>query len=235
MIIGYFIYSIIDIAILHGWTRIASKTRTKIDDSVVSILYSVIKIAIIVLAVAYILDFWGVKVGPFLAGLGIAGLAVALALQPTLSNIFSGISLVLDKSVRVGDFIVLDNLRGKIDKIGLRSTKIKTPDNEIVVVPNSVMANSKIQNLSLPEPKTRITVHFSLPQGMDVEKAKHAVLSELKKVNGAMKEHPPEVKLVKILNNPELEGYIFISDPTHRIDALDEANTRVYKALKKLK
>ena len=119
----------------------------------------------------YTLSVWGVEIVPLLGALGIAGLAVALALQPVLSNVFSGASIVLDKSVRVGDLVYLNQeTKGKIVKVGMRSTKILTFDNEIIIVPNSKLADSMIQNVAQPNPKSRVVVPFSVAYGSNCKR-----------------------------------------------------------------
>jgi len=235
--VAYIIYSIIDIVLLRLWRKISLKSKINIDESLTSIVHSIVKIILIILAVLYILQLWGVEIGPLLAGLGIAGLAVALALQPTLSNIFSGVSIVLDKSVRVGDLVYLDaDTKGTILKIGIRSTKIKTFDNELIIIPNSKLADSKIQNVAQPEPKSRAVVPFGVAYGSDVDKVKKIVLSELKKIKNLESEPAPLVRFIEMADSSlNFKAYFFVNSFENRFSAIDEANTRIYNALRKNK
>ena len=94
------------------------------------------------------LHYFGVDPTAALAGLGIGGIAVALAAQKTLENVIGGLSIIFDKAVRVGDFLKLGDTLGTVDYIGLRSTRIRTMDRTILSVPNGQIANVNIETLS---------------------------------------------------------------------------------------
>jgi MscS family membrane protein len=95
------------------------------------------------------LRHFGIDPTPVLAGLGVGGIAVALAAQKTLENVIAGVSLVFDQAVRVGDFLKVGDLQGTVDHIGLRSTRIRTLDRTVVTVPNGQLANMNLEILSL--------------------------------------------------------------------------------------
>jgi MscS family membrane protein len=95
-----------------------------------------------------VLRRFGVDPTPALAGLGVGGIAVALAAQKTLENLVAGASLLFDQAVRVGDFMKMGDIAGTIDHIGLRSTRIRTLDRTIVIVPNSQIANASLETIS---------------------------------------------------------------------------------------
>jgi len=94
------------------------------------------------------LHYFGVNATAALAGLGVGGIAVALAAQKTLENVIGGVSLIFDRAVRVGDVIKAGDTVGTVDEIGLRSTKIRTPDRTVVTVPNGHIANMTLESLS---------------------------------------------------------------------------------------
>jgi MscS family membrane protein len=100
------------------------------------------------IAILVILDVMGVNANAALAGLGIGGIAVALAAQKTLENVIGGVSIVFDRVVNVGDFVRFGTTAGIIDEIGLRSTRIRTPDRTLVNVPNGQLALASLENLS---------------------------------------------------------------------------------------
>ena len=105
--------------------------------------------ALIVLGGALgVLRHFGVDPTPLLAGLGVGGIAVALAAQKTLENVIAGASLILDRAVQVGDYLKIGTVEGTVDHIGLRSTRIRTPGRSIVSVPNSQIANMSLETLS---------------------------------------------------------------------------------------
>ncbi len=112
----------------------------------------------------------GISITPIIASLGIGSLAVALALQPTLENFFSGVQLVMDKPIRVGDFIELDSgEQGFVEKIGWRSTWIKMLPNNMIVMPNSVLSQSKIVNYFYPEKELSVPVDVGVHYSSDLE------------------------------------------------------------------
>jgi small-conductance mechanosensitive channel len=124
-----------------------------------------------------VLDSLGVNISPLVASLGITSLAVALALQPTLSNLFSGLSISLDRSIRVGDLIELENgERGHIEDIGWRASRIRLISDNLIVIPNSSLVNSVLKNYEAPEAKTRIYVRCGVHYDSDLEEVETVTL-----------------------------------------------------------
>jgi small-conductance mechanosensitive channel len=116
-----------------------------------------------------LLDYLGISITPMVAGLGLGGLAVALALQPTLSNFFAGTQIVLDHVVRVGDYIELDSgVKGYVTDIGWRSTRIRTAFNNMVIVPNSRLADSVITNYYGPSMELAVLVEAGVSYSSDL-------------------------------------------------------------------
>jgi len=237
--IGYFIYMVSDLMIGRAFEKFAMRTESKLDDNLLSLVHSVLKIALIVIIALYLLGVWGVEILPLLGALGIAGLAVALALQPVLANIFSGASMILDKSISKGDLVYLDSqTRGKILKVGMRSTKMLTFDNELVIVPNSKLAESIIQNVALPEPKARAVVPFAVAYGSDIDKVKKIVVEALKSITKIIinKDHQPIVRFLEMADSSlKFKAYFYVPSYEDRFGAIDEANTIIYNSLRKAK
>jgi MscS family membrane protein len=97
----------------------------------------------------FTLNHFGINLTATLAGLGVGGIAVALAAQKTLENVIAGVSLIIDQAVRVGDFLNLGDIQGTVEEVGLRSTRIRTVDRTIVSFPNGQIANMKLETLSV--------------------------------------------------------------------------------------
>jgi len=95
-----------------------------------------------------ILQVWGINVAGLVAGLGIGGLAFALAAKDTAANLFGSIALLLDKSIRIGEWIRIDGVEGTVEDIGMRTTKIRSFGKSLITLPNQVIANSPIENFS---------------------------------------------------------------------------------------
>jgi MscS family membrane protein len=107
-----------------------------------------VDVIIVMVAMLGVLRHYGVDPTPLLAGLGVGGIAVALAAQKTLENLIAGASLILDQAVVVGDYLRMGTIEGTVENIGLRSTRIRTPDRSIVTVPNGQIANLSLETLS---------------------------------------------------------------------------------------
>jgi MscS family membrane protein len=118
------------------------------SSSILPLVNKVIKIVIFVLAVATILSNWGYNTTTVLAGVGVGGLAVALAAQKTIENLFGGVSVISDRPVLVGDTCRFGDRIGTVEGIGLRSTRIRTPDRTLVTVPNGQFSSMTLENLS---------------------------------------------------------------------------------------
>ncbi len=151
------------------------------------ILKGIVRGVVVGLGLLIILSTLGISITPILASLGIGSLAVALALQPTLENFFSGVQLVVDKPIRVGDFVELETgEQGFVERIGWRSTWVKMLPNNVVIMPNSVLAQSKIINYFYPEKELSVPVDVSVHYDSDldfVEKVTVEVAREILKTH----------------------------------------------------
>jgi MscS family membrane protein len=170
--------------------------RGKIGKDLFMLLKSVIRIIVIIAGLLWFLAIWQINLTPLFASAGIAGIAVALAAKDTLANFFGGISIFMDNTYKVGEYIILDSgERGEVVEIGVRSTRIKTRDDVIVNIPNSIMANSKIINESAPIPRFRIRVPVGVAYGSNLEKVEEILLA-VTNANENIEKHPePRVRL----------------------------------------
>jgi len=159
----------------------------------------IVRIIVIGLGLLILLDSFGVSITPILASLGVGSLAVALALPPTLENFFSGIQLVVDKPIKVGQFIKLESgEEGYVHKIGWRSTWVRMLPNNIVVMPNKSMVNSKIINYYYPEKELAVLVQVGVHYESDLEKVEKVTIDvgrdTLKEVTGGVPEFDPFIR-----------------------------------------
>lgn len=134
--------------------------------------HNAMKIILVVLAGYFIMVSWKVDVTPLLASAGIVGLALSFAAKDSLSNLFAGVSIVMDAPYKVGDFIILDSgERGIVTMIGLRSTRLLTRDDVEITVPNGIIGNGKIINeAGGPSERHRIRVAVGVAYGSDIDK-----------------------------------------------------------------
>ena len=124
------------------------KVDKELSDSLAKFILRIIYIIIWVSAISSVLSLWGINVTAILASLGLGGLAFALAAKDTAANLFGSIAILLDKSIRIGDWIKVDNVEGIVEDIGMRTTKIRTFYKSLIAVPNQIVANSPIENFS---------------------------------------------------------------------------------------
>jgi len=157
--------------------------RSDIVKNSKGIVQGVFRGLIIGIGTLVLLGTMGISITPLVASLGISSLAVALALQPTLENFFSGIQLVFDKPIRIGDFIELESgEQGFVEKIGWRSTWIKMLPNNMVIMPNSSIAKSKIINYFYPEKELSVPVEVGVHYSSDLEHVEKVTLEVAREV-----------------------------------------------------
>ncbi len=148
----------------------ALSEKAKIGREVFLLFRNVLRISVIVAGIIAILMVWDVSLTPLFASAGIAGIAIAMAAKDSLANFFGGISIFMDRSYKVGDYIILDSgERGEVVDIGIRSTRIKTRDDVLITIPNSIMANVKIINESAPVSRFRIRVPVGVAYGTNLK------------------------------------------------------------------
>ncbi|RMH40019.1 MAG: mechanosensitive ion channel family protein [Deltaproteobacteria bacterium] len=221
-----------------GHAVLDSMSRTARDGSVVQprtlpVFDMLVKIGVGGLAVYFMFLAWDIDVTAWLASAGIVGIAVGFAAKDTLANLFSGIFIVADAPYKLGDFIVLDGgLRGKVTRIGLRSTRILTRDDVEITIPNAVIGASKIVNeTGGPSVKQRIAITVEVAYGSDVDRVRDVLL--------ACADHPeiaadpePRVRFREFgASGLVHQLLVWIEDPEARGRVTDALNVRVYKAL----
>lgn len=231
------IIRVILIFVDNGGSLFHKRTKSAIDKQLIKLSHKLISFGAYVIALLWILSIWGVQIGPLLAGLGIGGLAVAFALQPVLSNIFSGISLILDKSIKEGDIINLEgDVSGIIYDIGIRSTKIKSWSNEIIIIPNSKLVDSKITNLDQPDRTIRVEIKFGVAYGSKIEKVKKLALNCLKRKKHVLKEPAPYVWFTE-MGDSSLNFVLrfYADDISNKWELHQKVITQLYDDLNKAK
>jgi MscS family membrane protein len=143
------------------------------------------KFLIVVIAVLGVLGTLGVNINAAIAGLGVGGIAVALAAQPTLENLFGGVSLFADRPVRVGDFFRYGDQVGTVEEIGLRSTRVRTLDRTVVTIPNAEFSNLRLENFAKRD-QIRVLTQIGVRYETTSEQLRYT-LAQLKRV---LIEHP---------------------------------------------
>jgi len=162
---------------------------------------AVVRGVVLIVGFLVLLAALGIQITPILTALGVGGLAVALALQDTLSNLFAGAHLLADKPIRVGDYVkVADTVEGYVVDIGWRSTRVRMLQNMVVTIPNKRVAESIITNYDMPDPRLTLLIRVSVDYGSDVELVERLLIEEatgaVGEVAGLMATPSPSARLI---------------------------------------
>ncbi|MGQ9477334.1 MAG: mechanosensitive ion channel family protein [Candidatus Bipolaricaulia bacterium] len=189
-----FLYALIKAILDWYLTEIAIRTETKVNEEFIPLFARLLKIVLYFIAITVILGYFKVNLTGFITTAGVASLALALAAQETIANWISGFVIMVDRPFRVGDLIQLpDSQMGEIYEIGLRSTKIRTFDNNIIIIPNAEIAKSRVVNFAYPNPRVRIAQTIGVAYGSDLDRVKRVLLEICNNHPDVLKEPPPAV------------------------------------------
>jgi small-conductance mechanosensitive channel len=168
-------YWLIRYIILRRFETLATKTSNDLDDRLVHFLKQFLWVIALFLMVALVLKINNIAISPLLAGAGIFGVALGFAAKETIADILSGIFLIADRPVRVGDRVKIDSIGhhwggwGDIVDIGIRRTQVRNTDGVIVNYPNSLFSNSVIRNFSFEDSAVRVRLRFQVPYDADID------------------------------------------------------------------
>lgn len=152
--------------------------RGKVTESMRGVFFTIARVMIYTLGLLVALDTIGVSITPLIASLGVGSVAIALALQDTLGNLFSGIYLYIDRPLSPGDFIRLENgQEGQVTRIGWRSTHMLLGSNNTVIIPNSKLSSAIVTNYSLPKGSLSVMVKVGVSYSADLDKIEEVLLS----------------------------------------------------------
>lgn len=162
-ILLYYLFKLIDV-VGHFIYKATQKTNSKMDDQLAPLIVKSLRVFVITLGLLFILNNFGYNIASLLAGLGIGGLAFALAAQDTVSNLFGSFTIFSDKPFHIGDWIKIDSFEGTVEEVGFRSTRIRRFDQAQVTVPNSQFIKSGVVNYSAMK-KRRIKFNLGVTYG----------------------------------------------------------------------
>lgn len=214
--------------------KIAPRTETELDEQLIPFARRVALILVSIIGLIILLSRFEVDVSGLVATLGIGSLAIALAAQASLADTISGFIIMIDRPYRIGDRIEIQDLDtwGDVIDIGLRSTRVRTRDNRMVIVPNSVMSKSLIVNYSYPDTTYRIQIHVGVAYGTDIELARNTLVEAVSQVEGVLPDKKVEALFLEFGESALifrvrwwLDSYV----DTRRM--FDRVNTAMYQAL----
>lgn len=182
--ITWVVIRLIDSFIVFYLRPIAKKTKSDIDDHLISIMRKAVNIVLWILVIIMLVKRFGVDISALLTGVGLGGLAFAFAAKDMLANLFGGVAILSDKPFKVGDRIKVGTNDGIVIEIGLRTTRMRTFDGTHIVIPNSNIANSVIENVS-KEKARRVKIIIGLEYGTPQKKMFEAekIMKEVIKKN----------------------------------------------------
>lgn len=210
--------------------RVISRTsETALDETALPMINRFVRFIVIAIGILLAMTHLGLEIAPLLAGAGVAGLALSLAAKDTLSNLIAGVLLIMDRPFQVGDRIELWNAPretgtwGDVIEIGLRATKIRNPDNLVVVVPNNEIMRRDIINYTMSGEDIRLRIPFSCAYESDIDRAKVLLKEAAHEVRG-VKLEPAPIVIVRGFGPSEinLQLRVWIQEARNRRRIADE-------------
>jgi len=166
--------------------------KRSVDETLTKFVVSLAKIALIVFVVISAASQVGIETASFVAVVGAVGLAIGFALQGSLSNLASGVMLIIFKPVKVGDYIEGGGAAGVVESVGIFITTLQTPDNKVVYIPNSTLTGGNIINYSAKD-KRRVDMVFGIGYNDDIDKAKNVIQSVLNSDSRILENPAPQI------------------------------------------
>ena len=216
----------------------AEKTASKTDDQLIPFFRDALKVIVIILSLFFILGVvFKLNVASLIAGLGIGGLAVALAAKESLENLLGSFTIFLDQPFIVGDLVRVGDIEGNVEKIGFRSTRIRTAEKSYVTVPNKKMVDSELDNLSL---RTQRRAKFNI--GLSHDTTKKQFENIIKQLKEFIENHPQIVKQETQIRLHDIEPsainimiqyLVNTTDANMYLDVRQEINFKILEVIQK--
>jgi len=205
--------------------------KTGLKKDLLPLIENLTKFMLILACLFGILIIWDIDIRPFIASAGIVSIIIALAAKDTFANFFGGISLFLDKPFKIGDYIELDNgQRGEVVDIGMRSTRIKTRDDILLSIPNSIIGNSLITNESAPIEQFRIRIPVGVAYGSDIDIVEKLLIDIAAENGNVIPDPAPRVRFRKFGESSlDFELLCWAKEPSLRGLTVHELNSSIYK------
>lgn len=213
----------------------AIRTLSPVDEAVLPFVRRVLLLTLSLVTFVFILQHFDVPIGSLVATLGIGSLAVALAAQSTLSDLFAGFFIMLDRRYRIGDRIELtpEGIVGDVVDIGLRTTRILTMDHRMVIVPNAMLASNIVVNHAYPDPNLRVDLPVRVAYGVDFEEVKALLLAASRTIEGIHPQREADVIFTGFGESAlELELRCWINAYADKPKLIGRINEAVYSALR---
>jgi small-conductance mechanosensitive channel len=185
-------WKMVNFGLEHLEERLSQRMDSNQVNTLMQLVGWLVKFLVMFVYFTILLDHFGISITALAAVIGIGGLALSLAAQDTIADFISGIIILLDQPFRVGDRIQVDSIDtwGDVTEIGLRTTKIRTRDNRLVMVPNSTIGNSPVVNYTFPDPRYRIQIEVGIGYGQDIDEIRRVIKETVGNIDGVLKDKP---------------------------------------------
>jgi len=237
MLLASIVCSIVNSLLPYLEHNLSKRTNTKIDDVIINLSKKFSGIIIYTAGGIMALDKLGLNVMPFVAGAGVVGIALGFAAKDTLSNVISGVLLIIDRPLKVGDRIEVraapknSATWGDVIDIGLRATKIRTTDNIVIIIPNNEFMNRDIVNYTSITDEIRVRIPIGISYESNLQKAKEIIIGISLQLDWVMRDPAPKVVVRNFgESSVDLQARVWISDPRKRMDTISYITDNVKEA-----
>lgn len=218
--------------------KVASKTETNVDDILFDLINKFSGAIIFATAVVLALDILGINVMPFVAGAGVAGVAIGFAAKDTLSNLIAGVLLIIDRPFEVGDRIEVWSAPrgsatwGDVLDVGLRATRIRTTDNIVIIIPNNEIMTRDIVNYTAINERIRVRINVGVSYNANIDRAKELVVEVAKSAEWVAAEPAPKVVVRNFgESSVDLQLRVWIDNARKRMDTISYITDKMKEAL----
>lgn len=234
-----FVFSVITVLWMRSIIRMGKKffksvkKSDRFDTTFIPIFENVWSFLVIIAGLFLLLELWSIDITPLLASAGVAGIAIGFAAKDAIANFFGGIALYFDDTYKVGDYIVLSSGEaGTVEDVGIRSTTLRTRDDIIVTVPNSVLNSERVANESNPPGRKRISVPIGVAYGTNIERLEE-ILKEIADEEPLVLDKPEPTTRFRGFGDSALDYELlcWISDPVDTPKATSRLNRAIYNSL----
>jgi small conductance mechanosensitive channel len=204
-----------------------------LDITLIDLFKDFLKYLIYIFGAIIVLEIFGIDITTIMVSFGIVGVTIGFAAKDIISNVMSGVFLILDKTVKVAEFVEVDNVKGKVKKLGFRNTTLITPDNKIITVPNSVLSTKPYISYTYLE-EHRIDLNVLLPLDINIKSFKKDFINDIAMLKWVLHESKPQLIVSEIIDtgiNVQLSAWCddFFKIEEYRLDMANEASKLLNK------
>lgn len=211
--------------------RLADRGNGALDRQIMPLIEKLATIFLVATALIIVLKHFNYDILSLVTALGIGSLALGMAAKDTLANMISGFTLMIDRPFRLGDRIQLAGGQlGDVQDIGLRSTKIKTLDNQLLIIPNSDLCNTILTNQAFPDLRAKARINLGVAYGSDVEQVKNLLTAAAAEIDTVLSDPPPEAYFTAFGDSAlQMALFFWVDDYTKVFPTIDRINSTIIK------